>query len=281
MSTNLEKRILQFGLSLGGIYQLYQITNGLISGTPTVVLNIMIGLFFWLLLFISGRLKNTTWIAFFLHLLMLPILIYFWSKFGGLAGTVPMIMFMYVSLIISTLHGLPLIVITTVYAVIFVLLSFFPQLTNIPVYDASKVDRIQPAIDFFVIALIITAFLIYLKDRLITYRTRISHRHQQLRQLSLTLQKQNDELHESQEETLSINENLESIVERHIKGIEEKNRELGEYAFINAHLLRAPICRMLGIINLMEIEGSDADLTLVKEKAMQIDSIIRRINDTL
>lgn len=281
MSTNLEKRILQFGLSLSSVYQLYQIINGIISGASTVVLNIAIGIFIVSLLFISLRLRNTTGIAILYHLIMLPILVYFWTEFGGLAGTVPMIMYAYVSMIICTLHGTILIIILIIYSIVFFLLSFFPQLTNIPVHDASKVDPIQPAIDFFVIALIITTFLIYLKDRLFTYRARISHRHQQLQQLSLTLQKQNEELHESQEETLLINENLENIVEKHIKGIEEKNRELGEYAFINAHLLRAPICRMLGIINLMEIEGADADLTSVKEKAMQIDSIIRRINDAL
>ncbi len=281
MSTNLEKRILQFGLTLSSIYQLYQIINGIISGASTIVLNVVIGFFIISLLFISTRLKSTTGIAILFHLVMLPILVYFWTEFGGLAGTVPMIMYAYVSMIICTLHGTALIIILIIYSIVFFLLSFFPQLTNIPVHDASKVDPIQPAIDFFVIALIITTFLIYLKDRLFTYRARISHRHQQLQQLSLTLQKQNEELHESQEETLLINENLENIVEKHIKGIEEKNRELGEYAFINAHLLRAPICRMLGIINLMEIEGADADLTSVKEKAMQIDSIIRRINDAL
>jgi hypothetical protein len=212
---------------------------------------------------------------------MLPVLIYFWTAFGGLSGTVPMIMYVYVSLIISTLHGYPLVIMLILYSSAFILLSFFPHLTGFPVYDETKVERIQLAIDFFVIALIITTFLIYLKDRLITYRARITHRHHQLQHLAATLQEQNDELRHSQEETLSINENLENIVDERIKGIEEKNKQLAEYAFINAHLLRAPICRMLGIITLMEIESPDVDLSAVKEKALHVDKIIRRINDTL
>lgn len=281
MSTNLEKRILRFGLSLAVAYQFYQIINGYISGAPTVVLNALIGFIFSALLIISFRIKNTTWIATSLHILMLPILIYFWSRFGGLSGTVPMIMYVYMSLIICTLHGTMLVVIVSIYFVAFMVLCYFPHVTNIPAYNPSQVDPIQPAIDFFVIGLIITTFLIYIKDRLITYRTRIAHRHHQLRQLSSTLQDQNDELQKRQEETLSLNENLESIVEEHIKGIEDKNRQLAEYAFINAHLLRAPICRMLGIISLMEIEGVDSDLDKVKEKAVQVDSIIRRINETM
>jgi hypothetical protein len=99
--------------------------------------------------------------------------------------------------------------------------------------------------------------------------------------LSFTLQEQNESLRHKQEETLSINENLENIVDERIKGIEEKNRELAEYAFINAHLLRAPICSLLGIINLIEIEGSDTQIRNVKEKAMHIDRIVKRINDMM
>jgi signal transduction histidine kinase len=70
-------------------------------------------------------------------------------------------------------------------------------------------------------------------------------------------------------------------VEERVRGIEEKNRQLEEYAFINAHLLRAPLCRILGILDLMEKEKSGDDLAEVKEKAKDIDQIIRRINDTM
>ena len=281
MSTPLERRILQFGLLLAVAYQVYQLVNGILSGASTVGLNAVITIFFLTLLVLSMRLVNVTWPAFTLHIVMLPVLVYFWAEFGGLAGTVPMVMFVYVSLIISTLHGMMLLVVLSLYFMAFILSSAFPGVTGFPVFDASKVNHLQLSIDFFVVALVITVYLVYIKDRLITYRARISHRHQQLRNLSFTLQEQNASLIHKQEETLSINENLENIVEERIKGIEEKNRELAEYAFINAHLLRAPICSLLGIINLMEIEGSDTQIRDVKEKAMHIDRIVKRINDMM
>jgi hypothetical protein len=281
MSTPLERRILQFGLSLAVAYQAYQLVNGIISAASTVGLNTVIAIFFLTLLILSMRLVNVTWLAFTLHIVMLPVLVYFWAEFGGLAGTVPMVMFVYVSLIISTLHGLMLAAVLSLYFISFILLSAFPGITGFPAFDVLKVNHLQLSIDFFAVALIITVYLIYIKDRLITYRARISHRHQQLRHLSFTLQEQNESLIHKQEETLSINENLENIVDERIKGIEEKNRELAEYAFINAHLLRAPICSLLGIINLMEIEGSDAQIMKVKEKAMHIDRIVKRINDMM
>jgi signal transduction histidine kinase len=280
-STKLEKRIFQYGLTLGWIYQSYQVINGLISDAPTTTINIIIGIFFLILFWLSIKLSNITWLAFSVHLIMLPVLGYFWSDFGGLAGTVPLVLYVYVSMIAGTLHGVLLISMFALYAVVFIFLTAFPHLAGLSLYDTSKVEPIQIAIDFFVITLIMTTFLIFLKKQLVSFRERITHRHHQLQNLAGMLEEQNVKLRLKQEETLSINENLESIVEERVKVIEEKNRQLEEYAFINAHLLRAPLCRILGILDLMEKEQSGEDLAKVKEKAIDIDHIIRRINETM
>lgn len=280
-STKLEKKILQYGLSIACIYQVYQIVNGLISDAPTVTINIGIGIFFLLSLWASIRLSNITWVAFSVHLIMLPILTYFWSGFGGLAGIVPLILFIYVSMIAGTMHGILLIGMLALYAAVFAFLTIFPHVAGLSLYDTSKIEPIQVTIDFFVIALILTAFLVFLKNQLVSFRERITHRHHQLQHLAGMLEEQNQKLRVRQEETLSINENMESIVEERVRGIEEKNRQLEEYAFINAHLLRAPLCRILGIIDLMEKEQSGDNLAVVKEKAKAIDHIIRRINDNM
>jgi signal transduction histidine kinase len=272
---------MQYGLTLGCIYQSYQVINGLISNASTVTINITIGLFFFVLLWVGIKLNNVTWVAFSVHLMMLPVLTYFWSAFGGLAGTVPLILFVYVSMIAGTLHGVLLISMLVLYAAVFVFLTGFPHLAGLSLYDTSKIEPIQVAIDFFAIAVIMTTFLIFLKNQLVSFRERITHRHHQLQHLAGMLEEQNEKLRTKQEETLSINENLESIVEERVRGIEEKNRQLEEYAFINAHLLRAPLCRILGILDLMEKEKSGEDFVEVKEKAKDIDQIIRRINDTM
>lgn len=280
-STPLEKRILQFGITLACIYQLYQIINGYLADAATVELNVVIEFFFVFILALSIRLTNVTWVALGLHVMMLPVLIYFWIEFGMLAGTVPLILYVYLSLIISTLHGYLLFIVLGVYLSTFFVLSVGETLTGIPLVDSTKVSPVQLSIDFFAIALIITAYLIYIKDRLITYRARITHRHQQLQHLAERLQDQNESLRHKQEETQTINDNLENIIEERIRAIEEKNRELEEYAFINAHLLRGPICSMLGVISLIELEGSGDKVRLLKEKAQKVDQIIRRVNDMM
>jgi len=59
-------------------------------------------------------------------------------------------------------------------------------------------------------------------------------------------------LAEKNEEILSINKNLESLVSKRTKEIELKNQQLTEYAFINSHLLKAPIARISGLYNLFQ-----------------------------
>jgi light-regulated signal transduction histidine kinase (bacteriophytochrome) len=99
--------------------------------------------------------------------------------------------------------------------------------------------------------------------------------------VAISLEHKNSMLIAQQEEIHMINDNLESIILKRIQNIEEKNLELSEYAFINAHMLRAPVCRILGLINLIEMENPQADLSEIKKYATQVDGIIRNINQAV
>lgn len=279
MKGTLEKTIFRFMLILAIVYQIYQVINGLFAAATTTLLNLAITLLFGVVLLLSFRVKNIKYLAFFLHLAVIPILIHFWKNFGGLSGTVPLILFVYASWIILTLNGWLLAITLGFYLVVFILLTEFPSLTGIPVASPEKLSLFQLSIDYFVVALILTTFLMYLKNKFQAYRNRIEHRHKQLQKITETLIKQTDRLQYSQEEIRSINENLEYIIDQRIKKIEERNKQLEEYAFINAHLVRGPLCRIIGLAVLMEQEKADPQLATVHEKARQVDAIIRRINE--
>lgn len=278
MREQLEKSILQFGLVLACCYQLYQLVNSLTSKSPSLVLNTGLTLFFFILLFICWKSTTIRWLALLLHLTILPALIYFWSEFGGLAGTVPIILFVYISWIILTLSGFYKKLVLALYSVTFLLLTWFPDITGIDIYNNAVVNPYQLPVDFFVIALIIIAFLTYLKNKLTGYRNRAEHRNVQLREINNTLIKQNDNLSFSHEETQSINENLEQIIDQRIQKIEEKNYQLEEYAFINAHILRGSVCRIMGLLNIMQQEQHLPGLDRIEEKANEVDKLIRKIN---
>jgi ligand-binding sensor domain-containing protein len=93
------------------------------------------------------------------------------------------------------------------------------------------------------------------------------------------------ELAEKNEEIAQINANLEQIVEQRTNVLEEQNKRISEYAFINAHKLRAPLASILGIINLMNHEATtEAQLTLnnhLLKSADALDEIVRSINQML
>lgn len=68
-----------------------------------------------------------------------------------------------------------------------------------------------------------------------------------------TLLLQRQELQEKNEEISTINEQLEERILSRTHELEAKNKQLSEYAFINSHLLRAPIARIAGLVNIIEM----------------------------
>ncbi len=95
------------------------------------------------------------------------------------------------------------------------------------------------------------------------------------------IQNQNDELKRQKEIIDRINENLESLVKERTHELEKKNVALEEYAFINAHNLRAPVASILGLINLMNrIDHDDESKKLVEHlrtSASKLDEVVNSI----
>jgi GAF domain-containing protein len=95
----------------------------------------------------------------------------------------------------------------------------------------------------------------------------------------------NEELNALNEELQTINETLEERVEDRTRQLEIQNQQLREYAFINSHVLRAPLARIRGLLYLMTHDPNatnDWELihTLIAE-ANELDSITTKISDIL
>lgn len=68
----------------------------------------------------------------------------------------------------------------------------------------------------------------------------------------------------------------------HINTIESQNRKLKSIAWTQSHVVRAPLSRMLGIVNLIEMDAHNANdlpflLEQLKKSANEVDDIIRDI----
>jgi len=64
-------------------------------------------------------------------------------------------------------------------------------------------------------------------------------------------------IHQQKVELTQLNQNLEQMVFERTKTLEVQNKKLLNYGYYNAHMLRAPFCRIQGLVQLIELEGSD------------------------
>jgi ligand-binding sensor domain-containing protein len=96
---------------------------------------------------------------------------------------------------------------------------------------------------------------------------------------------QRDSLAMKNEQIAQINANLEQLVTERTKVLEEQNRRLSEYAFINAHELRGPLASILGLVHLFEISTDTSEkeelLKHLKKSSHELDKIVRATNRML
>lgn len=92
----------------------------------------------------------------------------------------------------------------------------------------------------------------------------------------------NQKLNKALDDIKKMNNQLEVRVHERTTELEEKNKYLAEYAFINSHLLRAPLCRLMGLIELLnytDISKADSELlTYLRSAGEELDRVVARIN---
>jgi signal transduction histidine kinase len=100
------------------------------------------------------------------------------------------------------------------------------------------------------------------------------------------LQASEEELLASGEELLRTNENLNELVEQRTQALLHQNKKLLQYAFLNAHKVRSPLARILGLVNLIgyevELNGKGKELvTRLNISANELDTILQEVRVNL
>lgn len=99
------------------------------------------------------------------------------------------------------------------------------------------------------------------------------------------LQSLNEELTASNEGITKLNENLEQLVNDRTEQINNQLNRLKKYAYMNSHELRAPLSRILGLIELMKHEPDPNQwnelLTYLQDSSNELDGVIREMNRLL
>jgi len=147
------------------------------------------------------------------------------------------------------------------------------------VYEA-QIQNQKLIIIFSVIALIFTlaGFAILLrKNRVISDLLNENNKHKE------ELNAQAEELLASNQAMDDVNSNLEQLVQERSEKLVSQNRKLIEYAYYNAHVVRGPLARILGLVNIMEIEQKKETpyITMLKGASEELDASIKQINSIL
>ena len=100
-----------------------------------------------------------------------------------------------------------------------------------------------------------------------------------------SLSEANYEVMQQAENISLLNQLLEKNLDEASKDLLVKNQKLAEYAFYNSHRTRAPLARVLGLIQLLDTKKVDADtanlLELILHCIKDLDKTIIKMNDIL
>lgn len=120
---------------------------------------------------------------------------------------------------------------------------------------------------------------------LLWYNRSNSRYERKLRLTNQELQETQEELISKNEEYEAINKNLEALVKERTKLIDSKNQQIIDYANINAHKVRGPLARIMGLINVSHFSNDPKELKNLFEKlgapSEELNMIIGEINKTL
>ena len=122
-------------------------------------------------------------------------------------------------------------------------------------------------------------------DELLTLNEEIRAQQDEVVSQRDLLAEKNTSIETLNQEITGINQNLEKLVADRTAALKEQNDRLEEYAFINAHKLRAPVASIMGLIYLLQKEVPAGDekklIGYLKKSSDELDQVIRSISDTL
>lgn len=106
--------------------------------------------------------------------------------------------------------------------------------------------------------------------------------HRQLKQMHAAIQEQANELELAYEKIREHNLTLENGIEERTRQLNQQNRQLIQYAFFNAHKVRGPLARILGLVNLLPKAAHPLEAEFIqdrlKDSALELDKVVHEIN---
>lgn len=158
---------------------------------------------------------------------------------------------------------------------------FIYQFYNPALAFSPKVnDVVTVAITYSILYFILTYASWILKLRYDEINKDLKSANIELRQKASEIETRNDELLQTQNNLNELNTDLEKKVNERTTQIRAQNEMLIKYSFTNAHHLRGPVARLLGLASIYNIDpGMDSRFLITKmiDEANEIDAVVKKI----
>lgn len=133
-------------------------------------------------------------------------------------------------------------------------------------------------VDFFLNLAFLIVLMFFFKENLDSEEDHLTSSNYQLSQINGELTAQKEKLIRNNRKIEKKRRNLQEDVAKQTKQLEEENQRLLELSFINAHLVRAPIANIMGLI---DAKGGDSGLNELSKSIHEMDEIVRKISKVL
>ena len=280
-----EARVFHYGLIMAFIFRVIRLVHEVMIDSPPVIL--LLGGFnlvlFGFILYIHRKHFHIAYAIFFFQILITSI--FTWNNAGGWNGSIPYLLFLVVIGIVITSHGFLQVVTLLAFSFVILLFAFTTVLNSFSSHNPHY-SLLSREFDFLINTAILILVTFYLKENFLSYRESVELNNERLRKSTETLMEQTDQLYQQQIELNILRNNLEKIISGKIMESRTQAEILKEYSFVNSHHVRAPLARVLGLIDLIEFENKRTDasstaLHKIKTDAEELDVILRKINTVI
>ncbi|RJE74390.1 hypothetical protein BGP76_14605 [Reichenbachiella sp. MSK19-1] len=210
---------------------------------------------------------------------LVAIYVLFWGTQGGVYGAFSTAYFTILVMLIAVLPRVYKIPAAVILCLLTLVLSTY---YNKPIEEA-ELTSISMYMDFLINVVFVAICIVYVKKDMEQERITYYQYNGQIDRLTQELNDKRKMLLEQRKHIETTKNNLESIIEAKTLELKKKNQTLYDYAYDNAHILRAPLSNILGLIAILEKEmGTSTDLTndleQLKALANSLDDLVKEVN---
>ncbi len=145
-------------------------------------------------------------------------------------------------------------------------------------------DAITAAITYSILYFVISFATGVFKNSYDRINQHLRLTNEELKAKAIEIASQNEELFKTQESLSLLNKNLEQIVDERTAKIKAQNDMLIKHSYTNAHDLRGPVARLLGLAQVYKLASEQDTRQFVDkmvDQAFEIDEVVKKINTDL